>query len=371
VPLSIVVIAVTLGLVAARHLVPLAIATDVVADIETAKLRPSAPQSTDLLLVTIDETTLAPFPSRSPLDRRFLAGLLQRIAEGHPKAIVVDVLFDHWTGAEADAELRRVLAALNIPLIVSYIDGSGLTEAEQRYLDSFVEPSWRGFARLELRQSDGVVVSIDEERVLADGSRVEAIPFAVARKLGLDVRKRKLDIAWRGPPSNGHQPFAMIPAHLVGSRVPRSFFTDKIVIVGADLSLEDRHRAPLDAANQSGIVSVPGAVILAHAIDQLVTGREPPTAGLGPELLVAVIAAGCGLLVVIRLSAWWLRLLLGAVVIIGLWVLAFALFRYAAIQIAPVSSTLSACIAMWAGEIYARQRLRERPGRHVPSADIH
>ena len=57
-----------------------------------------------------------------------------------------------------------------------------------------------------------------------------------------------------------------------------------------------------------------------------------------------------------------LRLILGAVLISSVWLLAFFLFQKAQIQIGPVTSTLSASTAMWAGEIFMRQRWAKHCG---------
>ena len=81
------------------------------ADYRVATLSPSQSQSADVVIVTITEDTVAQFPYRSPLDRRFVAQLLTRIDQAGARAIGVDVLFDGPTepdthprpsGADAD-----------------------------------------------------------------------------------------------------------------------------------------------------------------------------------------------------------------------------------------------------------------------------
>ena len=63
-------------------------------DIRVAALQPPQPQSSDIVIAAITEETLEKFPYRAPVDRAFVAGLLQTLEKKGAKLICVDLLFD-------------------------------------------------------------------------------------------------------------------------------------------------------------------------------------------------------------------------------------------------------------------------------------
>ena len=63
----------------------------------------------DIAIVAIDETSLARF-GRYPWRRSLMAQLVSRLAEAHPKAIALDVLFSETTSAGDDTALTTAIA---------------------------------------------------------------------------------------------------------------------------------------------------------------------------------------------------------------------------------------------------------------------
>ncbi len=79
---------------------------------------------------------------------------------------------------------------------------------------------------------------------------------------------------------------------------PPQTFKDKIVLIGSDVTLEDRHRTPFVAKSDKGIL--PGIMVHAYAVSTLLHGERSPYTGwwvtLGVSLALAVIGAILGML---------------------------------------------------------------------------
>src|SRR5690349_20810394 len=115
VPIIIAVVSAIAANVAVHNITLLLYVEQVVADVRTAWQMPAEPQDPNIVIVALDEDTLQQFPYRSPVDRGFLADLINTIAGFHPRAIAVDVLFDQPTEPDKDAALRGVLHDLKMP----------------------------------------------------------------------------------------------------------------------------------------------------------------------------------------------------------------------------------------------------------------
>ena len=72
----------------------------------------------------------------------------------------------------------------------------------------------------------------------------------------------------------GNAAFPEYPAHAVAV-LPAEWFKDKIVLVGAKLSLEDRHRTPMAIIDDEWEGRMPGVTVMAHAMSQLIEDRKP------------------------------------------------------------------------------------------------
>ena len=72
------------------------------ADYRVASLLPPEPQHPDIVIAAITEDTLAQFPYRSPVDRHFLAQLLDSLNTAGVRAVGIDVLFDQPSEPDKD-----------------------------------------------------------------------------------------------------------------------------------------------------------------------------------------------------------------------------------------------------------------------------
>jgi len=211
-------------------------------DMRIALLLPAEQTDSNVVVVTIDEQTLAKFPYRSPVDRGFLAETIHAIEERGPRAIGIDILFDQPTEPAKDELLRQVIADARVPLVISYVDDPALmTEEQKEFLDDFVPQSMRVLANLDEDVFD-TVHSIYPGHVGADGTFLAGFARGLVAKLNIAAPSDRLAIAWHGRPKPEVDPFPLIPAQYL--RAPQVDLKGKIVLIGADYSIADHHRTP-------------------------------------------------------------------------------------------------------------------------------
>src|SRR6202000_2699627 len=116
---------------------------------------PHEAQDPDIVIVAVDEATLARFPYRSPVDRQFLSNLIQQLAAHQPAAIESDFLLDQPTEQSKDLALARTLRDTKVPLVISYIASHDIVTPEQKaFEDAMVPPNVRALANLPTDQFD-------------------------------------------------------------------------------------------------------------------------------------------------------------------------------------------------------------------------
>ena len=367
VPVAIAAISALLATAAVRYISFLGYAEHFVRDLETTVLSPAQKQSADIVVIGITEQTLERFPYRSPIDRKFLADLLRALEAKGVRAIGLDVLFDQPTEAAKDDDLKAAMAGLKTPLVVSYVapedvvDESGAIDKTRRqFLDGFVPPPDRVMADIKTDAFDGTVRWMVPGRQMADGSYIPGFARGLLAKLGIATPAEEVEIAWRGRPNEETEPFGEIPAQNV-ALLPPVLFKNKIALIGAELSLTDRHRTPFAAVYEGNRGTIPGVVIHAHSIDQLLSGRQSPGIGELGDFLCAVLlaAVGAALGASTTLSLHW-RIPLGVVAVALWWAAGGALFHYVGVMIALVTPSFAFAAAMWGSEAFTGHEARQQ-----------
>lgn len=229
-------------------------------DMRVAVLSPIRAEAGNVVIVGITEETLSTLTYRQPIDRAFLADLLERIDRAGASVIALDVLLDQATEPEKDQRLKDLLRELETPVFAAYVPpGDSLTESQQRFLDDFVPVGKRALVNLRRDAADGVVRS-----VLAEGrSGVPGLANAMA------YSSDQIEILSLQRNSQGtSSAFTFYPAHIV-SKLPDSWFAGKHVLIGADLPLQDRHPTSFQALLGPQEGARPGVEIHAHALVNL------------------------------------------------------------------------------------------------------
>ncbi|MEO5331595.1 MAG: ATP-binding protein [Magnetococcus sp. YQC-5] len=319
-------------------------------DYRVALLTPPEPRHPDIVVVAITEDTLRMFPYRSPIDRAFLSFLLQTLENKGARALLLDVLLDQPTEPDKDVMLKEQLQSLRIPWVASYgIDrfGTNLSASRMQFLNSYLPEEQRGLSDMIKDSHDGTVRWIYPGRQLADGTYLLGAVGALAAKLGVPPPKKILPIAWRGWPKGETSPFVMYPAHMVAV-MPDTWVRDKIVLVGGDLPLTDRHRTPLSVVatlQNEESSTMTGVVILAHALAQILDERSLPGVGSVAQWLMLLVATGAGIALARLETAFILNAGLGFGGMVLWWGGGFLLYARLGILVPLVTPTL----AFWLG----------------------
>jgi adenylate cyclase len=320
-----------------------------VQDWQIATRTPGEPQDSNVIIVSVQESTLEHFAYRAPLDREFLANILTALNSKQPKVIVLDYLFDQPTETAKDDELRKVLRTLKTPLVVSYFESGGETSPEKtRYLRAFVPAAARAAANIGTDQTDTVRWIVPGSRG-ASGEYLSSVPHKVAAILGLKAPNEQIPIAWRADPGENQPAFREYPACSIGwtdclptQFYPAPIFKDKVVLIGSNISLVDQHRTPFAAAPGNHKATMPGIATFAYAIAQLIEHRDPPQLSWIANFLIALALAGLGAALGILDLSLWLRGAAVAILIAVLWFFGvLVLYEQGGILIGLIAPTLS------------------------------
>ncbi|MBT5048645.1 MAG: PAS domain S-box protein, partial [Rhodospirillaceae bacterium] len=120
-------------------------------------------------------------------------------------------------------------------------------------------------------------------------------------------------------------PFRIFPLHLLKD-LPKSWYAGKIVLIGADLPNEDRHRTPFAALLGNDAGSLPGVVVHAFALAQLLDGISFTRQDALASLLATLAASGLGVVIALLGVSVFARLMLGGLAYLAFWGTGFGLF---------------------------------------------
>lgn len=286
-------------------------------DWEISTILPPGPVFGDIIVLAVTENTLKQFTYRSPLDRAFLARVLKRVAEGKPKAIGLDYLFDQPTEARKDAELKSVLANLDVPLVVAYAEDPSIVTAEQlSFLRSFVPPERRGMANTAKDQL-GTVREVFPGAKDSAGKYVPGFDRALAAHAGVKTEAAPRKIVWTRPHVGEKYAFPEFEAQAV-TALPPQLFAGKIVLIGSDESLIDRHRTPFTF--RSDKETLPGVMVHAYGVATLLHPQLSPYTGWQINLAIALALSAIGAALGILEINLVVRIAIGALVLALFWI---------------------------------------------------
>jgi class 3 adenylate cyclase/CHASE2 domain-containing sensor protein len=335
-------------------------------DIRIAGFSQGLPQDSELAVVAINEETLQKFSYRSPVDREFLANLLKNIEKKGAKAIYLDVLIDQPTEPSKDKLLFDTIRAIKTPLVIGYTNSKDVLNKEQlEFLNQFVEPSQRGLVNLATDPFDGTVRWINR----ADDSKdsVSSVPYKVLASIDhskdtnqiTESNKNLETIAWRRSNKSNVSPFAIYPAHGV-FYMPKEWFAGKVVLVGAILSITDRHRTPFAVFHDNSMGMMSGVEIFAHQISQLIHGVHIEETSQAQLVLVLLGFSLMGGLLGMWRKSMTLTILLTLGIVSGYWVIGLLGFEHGLPLYPLIAPTLGFLIALFLVEFLLGKEDRER-----------
>jgi CHASE2 domain-containing sensor protein len=343
---------------AVRWIPFLAVSENWSADIRLALLAPPSAQSDKIVLLTITEETLATLPVRSPIDRGFLARLINNLGERGVAAIGIDLLFDQASEPQKDRALKQAIENFDGILVAAFADQSdGLSERQSQYLRKYLANVRKGRARLVKDELDGVV---RWAVVRSNGGKnaINGFAASMATALGIPVSGKRLRISFRPRDAEGKMPFPNYMAHMA-HLLPRDWLQGKIVLIGADRSGIDRFRTAMSADIGSVSTMMAGVEIHAHALDQLIEGRTLAVAPAGFEFLLIFVLAALGILLVQSDASVPSQLGLGSLAMLLLWLVGGTIFAFDGPLIPLLSPSLGFVFAGGVGAAFFRGQERE------------
>jgi class 3 adenylate cyclase len=369
---GVVLLSALLASLASRYMAPVRVAENRVLDARLALLAIPRPQSPNIVVITITDETLLRLPYRSPLDRALLSDLLETLQEKGVAAIGLDVLIDRPTERHKDALLYDKLRELRVPIVVATLsEADGLSAAQAAYSRAFLEGINLGLAVV---YRDGLDDTVREQLLLRPEDGTEMLGFAAALSHTVGVEPppgKRLLIDYSAGPDLSVPAFVVHPAHTVAAQ-PAEQFAGRIALIGSDFGLSERHRTPFAAVPGHAQRHMPGVLIEAHALSQILEGRTLRMPGTGKTNLLLVIAAAFGVLVATLRIGHTGKVLLALGVIPIAWFAAFAMYVYGGPLvplIAPTIAFLLAAIAsftwQWRIENLRRQGIHRAFGRFL------
>jgi adenylate cyclase len=337
-----------LAVSAVQHLSFLSNANQYLVDLEVVGWSPPQPQDPDIVIVAITEDTLAQLQYREPVDRQFFAQLLTALGEKSPRAIGIDYLFDQPTEPAKDEALKHAIAGLKMPVRIAYTETPSVVTPEQlAYLRNFVPADKRALVNLATDQ-------FDVARWVFPGAKVQTgymmgFSRALADTAGVKTSGEQVPIIWTGRPANADPAFKQYPAHAVPV-LPAAWFKDKIVLIGSDVSLIDRHRTPFVTIHEGGEGMLPGVAIQAYALAQMLHRRPDPAMSWQGEMAVAFALAVLGAILGLSSLPLWLRFGGGIILVTAFWVGGVVLFQRGGPLMGLVAPTFSFAFAFFGME---------------------
>ena len=333
-------------------------------DLRIALMTPRQPPSDDVVLLTIGEETLSRFSCRSPINRQFLADLITLLNRRGVRAIGLDILFDQPTEPTADHALRQAFLHSTVPLIVAYARPENLTRQQQTFLEAFTAGLQRGYVDLHLDGADGVVRTLFPGRIAPDGQFTPGFAVALA---GVTPPETVFPLRYRGLPlgvalDQQIRAFKRYPAYSAAT-LPADWLAGKIVLIGVEslTSDEDLWKTPFTALLGSQQGRLPGLMIHAHALTQLLEGRSLPAPFLGTAWSLYFVATVLGIGLARLDRPAWVTLGLAGVLLGGFWVVGFGWY-HAGGSLLPLggpSLTLLG-VAGWCHASLSRQAQRQK-----------
>ncbi len=351
------------AIAAVRNLAFLSVAEQWLVDFRLTALSRGIPEPhPGIVVVTITEETLATLEYRQPVDRALLAETINQLRAKGAQVIGVDLLFDQPTVKEKDEALREALRNWPVAPVVAWAGfEEGLTRKQAQTLEQFFDgvPVRRGYVTLESDQ-DGTIRAIYPGRQDEFTKQFElGFPGALAAQIGVTPPRQTIGLSYLTRRNIREPVFEQIDALIVPD-LPAEKFKGKVVLIGADLPDADRHRTPLATVLGHGAGSLPGVVIHAQALSQLLDGRVLPKIDRTTEIALTVLAALAAIALMLVETRNWVKALAALVLVGAFVVLVSAPLYYGGPLLPMVAPILAFLGALTAAALYVAGRYRDK-----------
>jgi adenylate cyclase len=290
--------AIGVALLSTRPPSPLAAAERLVEAVAFRLLGPQAASASSVVVVGITEETLSAFPYRSPIDRGFLASVIDSLARSGVAAIGLDVVLDRPTEPAKDAALRRALTRSDVPVVaISVAPDTSMSADRRRFLSGFLDGVRTGDANLARDRFDDTV---RDHVPLHPATFRPSFPAAIAAALGAPVPTSPFPIAWQRHGDAGSADVPTYPAESV-ALLPPNWLKGKVALIGSLIAGSDEHRTLASAFGPPSF----GVDIHAIVVEQLLDRRAVPAPWVPwPEILATALLAAAGIGLGSRFAGW-------------------------------------------------------------------
>ncbi|MBR3105729.1 MAG: SpoIIE family protein phosphatase [Clostridia bacterium] len=281
--------------------------------------------SKDIILIGIDEETLAELGPYGPSYRNAMAFALEKLAsdpENLPAAVAIDVLYEGESGTAADDKLAQAAEKLGCVVTASMVEYGDVISWENGHVVSwstsavgYVEP----YEKLKNVTTQGHINAMaDMDGIMrhallyvtkTDGERVYSMASQAARlyleKQGRELRLPPVNagghfyISFAGNPGAFNDGFSLY--RLLMGQIPSAAWAGKIVLIGPySAALSDDY---FTAVNKG--VKMFGMEIQANVIQYLVEGNYKYEVPDLPQLIVLFVICAAAMYLFLRLKALW------------------------------------------------------------------
>lgn len=254
-------------------------------------------QNKRLAVVLIDDRSLRGLPYTSPIDRGYLAELVNRLDAAGAKVIGLDIVFQRPTEPSKDSALAQALRDARAMVVIAVGDERtlGLEDSETAYQREFVARTGRaaGYANIDADRDEVVRHRLGPK---PGGAFPSSFAARVAAADGAADDDPSGRMAWLKRPRDNADTFFKVNAATVMDDGPvgklvRERLAGRLVLIGGAFIDRDLHRTPLFARDgEGGRRTVHGVFLHAHAIAQILDHRHVRELPGGPVVLLLSFA---------------------------------------------------------------------------------
>ena len=240
------------------------------ADWRTAWLSERLPSSHPrIAVVTITEKSVEPFPYVLPINRGYLADIIDAVDKAGARAIGLDFYFTRDTEKEPDAKLLETMRRLKHKLVAGVYEWVGPAQREYQY--AFLGDTPAGYIDLAPDRDHVIRYRASPPE---NGRYKESFSTLLARAGGWTGKEPPDRIGWLLPPTDGKKTFLTIEAHRLLAASPEErerLLKDRVVLIGGVLYTLDRHWTPLSLSTRQQAV---GVDVHAQMVAELIDGNR-------------------------------------------------------------------------------------------------
>ncbi len=353
-------------------------------DLRVALASPTMAQNQDIVIIGVTEETLDTLRYRVPLDRGFLARTIRALDDAGVRAIGVDFALDTETDEGKDENLRRAIREARTEIIpITWDEALGTTAKRAAILRSFIGDRPTGYGYLRRNTFDGTVRH--HYPVWNETSPIRyQFAAAIAHALGHEVPQvRQQRIDWHGVPTMAEgetyvEAFKMYDAHTVRS-LPAAWLEGKIALIGPVMSDIDFHRTPLAVVPSESKYAqrMPGVIVHAHILAQIMDGRTQDEFSFFMEVLLALVVCGLAIWIAVLGIPMWGKILMSVAVLLTLTLGSGLMFNMGGLMMPVMAPTFGFAAAAFITIVYAgredrnqRAMIRSAFAKYVPPAIV-